>query len=798
MPKLHRGLLKKENGVWRLDTESGATEVQRLKYAYGILDPNNRHFKWTSYTEKDKDEATAYLKEKLSLGDPVDLSNLIQAVSERIGSLELVSAHPVKSPDSVHNLKMPTVSYISSTKTKFSGEKLKRWNIFIRQVNTKIKALNTTINSYNSEENLVNKKELLNQIIEKKKQIEVSSPTDLTSSGSDYEQIIHYDLFASIQQQLQKIDKLESTQSETEQTPKRTSSLNPLSQSSRSNLIYFLDNAPQDMIKKLVVCLADKNFNQQALEKLFKQGDSHYAVFQQFLSDNSITILSDGNSKNFKVESNTGETFVLKLENTLGNTKVVESRLRGTEFKSHLTASEGERQVIYQPINDNVKKTTTILITDFCSHGNILEGRKGLATDDEIIDSTLDLFVQMAEILLALQKKDAAFPDMKNTNWLIDKGRVVVADGKSFISSLKGNVSAKIIEVDNVGNGGIILSKHMIAHEFYSLPSGGSFEADKMHAFLFGKNLYQYMSNASDSVLRRGYFPASSIFNQGSGLELRKLIDKLTAVSKDRISMSETISKLKEIKQRRLGEEKNKLLKQVVELNKYQVSSDDSQIKQAIDGYNSRISSATDMQSLREINGKLVELNDRLSNYNSNLALFCKASVTFKSKIKSLTLDDRANKTSELILDANKEIAYDSLHEFTTYKIADNDDTFETWIDSCRKQISGAQTMDALKQITSEKAKMKNGCNKSFNFVKMKIALYRNGWYFKGNQKADLIEKELLKVPVEKRINFSTGEFPGLRNAMSAQRWSKNVFSKLSPAKKADETVEDKAPKIKP
>ena len=240
----------------------------------------------------------------------------------------------------LHNTNMPTVSYIRLQKTEFSGEESKRWNIFINQVNTKIKALNTTINSYNSEENLVNKKELLNQIIEKKKQIEVSFPTDLTSSDSNYEQMIHYDLFASIQKELQKIDKLESIQPETEQTPKRTSSLNPLSQSSRSNLIYFLDNAPQDMIKKLVVCLADKNFKQQALEKLFKQGDSHYAFFQQFLSDNSITILSDGNSKNFKVQSKTGETFVLKLEDTLGNTKVVESRLRGSEFKSHLTASD--------------------------------------------------------------------------------------------------------------------------------------------------------------------------------------------------------------------------------------------------------------------------------------------------------------------------------------------------------------------------------------------------------------------------------------------------------------------------
>ena len=330
-----------------------------------------------------------------------------------------------------------------------------------------------------------------------------------------------------------------------------------------------------------------------------------------------------------------------------------------------------------------------------------MERRKGLATEDEIIDSTLDLFVQMAEILLALQKQNAAFPDMKNTNWLIDNGRVVVADGKSFISSSDGYVSKRTIEVDNVGDGGIIHSKSMIAPEFGLLPSGRSFEADKMHAFLFGKNLYQYMSNASEIKLQKNKFTMRPIFNKGSGKELKTLILKLIAASTKRISMSDTIIELNRIKQQRI---KQSLIEIIDNISRdYEISAGDNEI------------------------------------------------IKFKK-------------------------------------------TYYEKIEKAREE-----TITELKrEIYNMKRESNTNTNTKFKSVTMKMKLYRNGWYFKGNQKADLIEKELLKVPVEKRINFSTGEFPGLRNAMSAQRWSKNVFSKLSPAKEADETVEDKAPKIKP
>ena len=143
------------------------------------------------------------------------------------------------------------------------------------------------------------------------------------------------------------------------------------------------------------------------------------------------------------------------------------------------------------------------------------------------IRAALSIYSQMAQALVAIGKEEAAFPDMKNTNWLIDaNGKLRIADTKSFVPATNGTINFKDER-----------------HKWYNLPNtqymnspemdDDEFDAKAMHAYMLGKNLYQYLSGCKCNDLDgkhdgSGYdFFFAPEFNTGEGKELKELIIKL-------------------------------------------------------------------------------------------------------------------------------------------------------------------------------------------------------------------------------------------------------------------------------
>ncbi len=225
---------------------------------------------------------------------------------------------------------------------------------------------------------------------------------------------------------------------------------------------------------------------------LYKQNDAGDEAnrFRDFLQNHEISYLGGGNSKNFKITNiNDGNESVLKVDCRLDMPKNVETHLR-KELDSHFSPIEAERMVVCQDKHGR-SICRTLLVTNYCQGGSLIDERVRLNKVSDVINRASDRFQQMAEIMLRIQEAGCIFPDSKTTNWLVDEHQKLnLADTKSFLFTDKdGNYDNK--DPRNKYAIGIIQTYGFTPPELAE-PTGQN--ADHVHAFILGKNIYHYLT----------------------------------------------------------------------------------------------------------------------------------------------------------------------------------------------------------------------------------------------------------------------------------------------------------------
>lgn len=412
---------------------------------------------------------------------------------------------------------------------------------FLIEANQDICALNLLINEYNilSKEQKIVK---LCDIYLAVKQMDDKFPERVISDSPSYRTAIYKKLFSRLKKQYDYLNSYSPPLAPMDHAPISCIA-------DRFTLPHLLLNMSPEKAAQLVkILLGNGAYDKALLRTLFSEKEPEYAEFQAFLSNHTITFLGGGNSKNFQISSlHEGYEFVLKIDSRLDMPKSVESHLRAHSLSGILTNIFAERRVSFTS-QDGTTLTKTIVITEYCNGGDLDACSAAKVTAEKKISTALNIYRQMAAILLDIEHDECAFPDMKNTNWLMNaKGQLRIADTKSFVfTDAVGRIN---FSVPSNRWCRLISTTYMGPPELYT----ATFSADKMHAYMLGKNLYQYLTGCSNRYLSnrhdgRHYDFSAPLFQTENGNILKSLIQKMIKPDPaNRITINETLSQLIEI-----------------------------------------------------------------------------------------------------------------------------------------------------------------------------------------------------------------------------------------------------------
>lgn len=435
---------------------------------------------------------------------------------------------PVKKLPAVLMKKIPAIANTAPTLA-----------MFIVEVNRDIKRLNALIDSYNKTDEKPGQIDTLQKISLLKQQIDNKYSDKQINACPEYRREIHRNLFQELQTQFVSLgipSLLNITKRDLEDDA-------PVVRVDDSLPEILANMAPEKASMMLAILSEGAHFNKVALSNLYAPAEPGYAEFTSFLGKNTVTFLGGGNSKNFKITPNDASPpFVLKVDNRMGMPKSAEAHLRDHSLQDIFTPTSAERQVTGTQLSTGNEITRTLLVTEFCSGGDLESHNKTHGADTNArLASAISIYSQMGMILSGISRDGCAFPDMKNSNWLIDEhGKVRLADTKSFVFVEDNNVFDKTKNVERWFN--FISTKFMNPPEF----ACKTFSADKMHSSMLGKDLYQYLSGCSYKDLHCKYavdFPFTApVFQTAEGKELKSLIMNMVIPNPDdRLSLTEAM-----------------------------------------------------------------------------------------------------------------------------------------------------------------------------------------------------------------------------------------------------------------
>lgn len=408
---------------------------------------------------------------------------------------------------------------------------------FIIAVNKDINELNALIHQYNQSTDTKTKIKLLQQMFLYKERMDHAYSDRHISYFTDYQDEIQNKLFKSMQAEARACGIRSLHHSEYLVNA-------PLD----SFPIILANMEPEKVNKLLQIFLAAAKYNKQELENLYSPSEQGYQEYQKFINSHSIVFLGGGNSKNFKVIPADGsQAYVLKIDNRLGMPKGLEQHLRKHQLKNVFSPVYVERQA--SGTDKGVAITRTLLVTKFCDGGDLeCHGKQFSGNSFQRLQSAVDIYGQMALILQRFINEKAGFPDMKNTNWLKTlKGKIQLADTKSFIPLDKdGFINFNLL---NQNWYQVLQSQYMNPPELNTQCS-----ADKVHSFMLGKNIYQYLTGCNFAYLfgksdANLYDFSNEIFSSSEGKRFEQLIRSLIQPNPvDRPPMSYALLELGKIK----------------------------------------------------------------------------------------------------------------------------------------------------------------------------------------------------------------------------------------------------------
>lgn len=275
----------------------------------------------------------------------------------------------------------------------------------------------------------------------------------------------------------------------------------------------------------------------------------------------SITPMSGKNSRNFRI-SNADGSWVLKVDNRLTNPKTVESQLAENALSGTITAKFVDRTTSFENKANGEKVTRGLLITEECTAGSIQSYSTKFINAKDKLSSATRVYRQMAVILCDVQNSNAAFPDLKNTNWLVDeKGVIKIADTKSFVPAKDGFIDKK----DPGFKWFRTIETPSLAPPEQNL--SGRIEVEPLHAYILGRNMYHYMTGniIKDSPKKHDasqYDFPEPLFQGVYGQGMKQLIKALVKPNpKDRMKVSKALEILQELELDQLRDEAGRLIK---------------------------------------------------------------------------------------------------------------------------------------------------------------------------------------------------------------------------------------------
>ncbi|MBI2786252.1 MAG: hypothetical protein HYX60_08125 [Legionella longbeachae] len=410
-----------------------------------------------------------------------------------------------------------------------------------KEIKLFIKNVNSLIDKYNNEQDNLQRKTIINQIQSHIKTMEYQFGERMFEESPGYRKASSL-LFLEIKYQLENLQ------------------ISPLDQNKKPSILAeMIANLHPKKASKFLYIFQQNNPSRYLPRLYDKENHSEAIYYTLFWKLHSIEFLGGQNSKNYKITDNKGNIRVLKIENRLNLPRTIEMYLREQDaLKERFTSIEVDRQVTYVDFNKKKPITRTIIVTQFCEHGNLIEQRERI--NDKNIESiqnhAIDIFTQMAQILLHIQNAGCMFPDGKIFNWLLDKnGNLRIADTKSFLFTKKNGHYPKSEIIPGNDYCKLVSTIGFNPPEFFM---DEEVTSDGVHAFILGKNIYAYTCLAIYSEdFKNDKFNCGQdlnfthdVFKTPKGIALKHLIIGLvTSSTTQRMTVKEALETLNNLNQ---------------------------------------------------------------------------------------------------------------------------------------------------------------------------------------------------------------------------------------------------------
>lgn len=418
-------------------------------------------------------------------------------------------------------------------------------SIFKQQLNTDIEQLNTLIDIYNTLTliDIEQRKKSLIDILRYKRQLEQSYSGQYIKECKQFVEQIHHRLFTELQQEfmlcgVNNIHGIGEVQPLPVISPGDT--LSPL-----------LANMSPQKIDQLAAILLDRDWRSIAdkLSTLYLPDEQGGLSFRTFLDNNQITNLSNINNKLFKIQPINGAApYILKMESREAGPELPEEMLRNGPLKSIILPSGAKRQCVAG------EKTYNISTIPFCDGRDLFTFIKTQQFNQPAcLRDIFTIYSQMVTVLLTMQENHIVFPDMKNTNWLISTdNQLFISDTKSFLTANPEDNTLLRDLVCQTTNGNFLHSVNFLPPEVKSVfcQDGRPISIDKIHAYILGLNMYQYLVACSDNeVVATRRNMADPVFSSsGLGQGLREMIERLLEIYPEtRMSLVDAQTQLKSL-----------------------------------------------------------------------------------------------------------------------------------------------------------------------------------------------------------------------------------------------------------
>lgn len=673
---------------------------------------------------------------------------------------------------------MPNMTHVLHIDVYYRKNKM--MSTFIRKVNRDIDTLNCCIDAYNNASDREARIAQLKEIFRFKHYMENKYSDNFLKLCPQFSKKIHIGLFLALQAEFAQYG-ITSLYGMLDKTP-------PLPANSFSEL---LSNMPPEKVSLLINILSIGTFfDKNRLKNLYKPNEKNYAEYQNFLQNNALSYLGGGNSQNFKIQPNDGSPpYILKIENRFGKPKLPEAHLRHHSLKDILTPVMAERKS--KCVANGHIATRTILTTEFCVGGDLVNHSYNHDEDDVArVNSALDIYSQMLDILIGFGKDGCAFSDMKNDNWLLDSnGKVRIADTKSFLFCNSDGLID--LDKDKKNTGGAFIETHFISPPELT-STDYLINADKMHAFMFGKDLYEYLTCCSYSTLdgindAAGLNFDRPIFKTFEGTRLEQLIRKLIRCQPaDRISLEEAKCQLIRIGEDLKKEEELKSLRAggvtllaelkvlALEANEHQKFSDSinawiysvdymplDKVKQQLSKISMDLKRANELKPLKIESARLLtKLKSLVLETNEHKPFEDSINIALSS-IELIPLDKVAYQLSQISKNLKKAEELNPLKqkgrrlllELSAHGLGEKDIEMNSFIGRKQIELMNVRDYEKAQQIILD-LEMILDQQKIADEVKQVIQKYRNekGYFTIGmRSKANRIESALCAIPIEQR-----------------------------------------------